>query len=87
MANLEQLESFESEIENKESNVEEANQKLEQAEQRLNRLQEAINALSGDSTIRDSLANNIVEALQEKDEAQQASISDITGGMKIPGLM
>ena len=68
---LEKQAEFESEIENKESNVEEANQKLEQAEQRLNRLQEAINALSGDSTIRQSLANNVDEARQEKDEAQQ----------------
>ena len=26
-------------------------------------------------------------AVKKKDDAQQASISDITGGMKIPGLM
>ena len=37
--------------------------------------------------LEDLIMAAINAAVKKKDEAQQASISDITGGMKIPGLM
>ena len=37
--------------------------------------------------LEDLIMAAVNAAVKKKDDAQQASISDITGGMKIPGLM
>ena len=37
--------------------------------------------------LEDLIMAAVNSAVKKKDDAQQASISDITGGMKIPGLM